>query len=362
MRKFYMLLSGALMSVNLFAQNSVELSSTDNWGGYMNVFELPTNGGAYIFGQGWGVSDLQTTLNTVDNYVILQPNFNTYQNAINSGDPNEISFWTDGANAGNKDMEATTLVEPGATFNEQDLTFFGTVISNDLDSGYQASFFIKALDPNNGFSDALGGSGVSPIPASGNFSVSIPAADLPAGLIIQYGFTIRGINANPAEEENLGSIVLGPIECSVNVNTTLTNQTIEANAAGLNYQWLNCDDNFSLIPGATAQSYTAETNGNYAVIVTDGGCSDTSACVEINTVGLIEQDLVFTIYPNPVSSELYLETNSAYDSFKIINATGQIVKTGSTSNKINVDSIPNGIYFIQLKTSNSVISRKFIKK
>ena len=29
-----------------------------NWLGYMNVFELPINGGGFVFGSGWGTADL----------------------------------------------------------------------------------------------------------------------------------------------------------------------------------------------------------------------------------------------------------------------------------------------------------------
>jgi hypothetical protein len=67
--------------------------------------------------------------------------------------------------------------------------------------------------------------------------------------------------------------------CNVDVTTTTTDFTIEANAVGLTYQWVDCDDNFAVIANETNQSFTATVNGNYAVIVTDGACSDTSACV-----------------------------------------------------------------------------------
>ncbi|WP_158211797.1 T9SS type A sorting domain-containing protein [Polaribacter tangerinus] len=189
--------------------NTVTINSDNNWKGFMNVFE--TNG-TYVFGQSWGVADLKTTVSS--NTITLQPNFNGYQNSLSGGDGDK-AFWTNSSDGGvtpgpkgNKNVEASTFIEPGATFTGKDLTFTGKVVSNTLDANYTAKYFIKALDPNNNFADALNASKVIDIPASGEFSVSVDAADLPAGLIIQYGFTIAGVNANPADESALGSIII----------------------------------------------------------------------------------------------------------------------------------------------------------
>lgn len=70
--------------------------------------------------------------------------------------------------------------------------------------------------------------------------------------------------------------------------TQLDDVTIQANLNGVQYQWVDCDDNFAIINGATNQTYTATVNGNYSVIVFDGNCSDTSDCVTISKVSLEE--------------------------------------------------------------------------
>ncbi len=104
---------------------------------------------AYIFGSPWALPDVKTTVDGGSNTITLQPNFNTYNGAD--------SFWSDGNGNGNKLMEANTYIENGA-WNGSDLTFTGTVESNTLADGYTATYFIKALNPAAGFSDALGGS------------------------------------------------------------------------------------------------------------------------------------------------------------------------------------------------------------
>ena len=191
-----------------FAQNTVDTDVSANWVGFMNVREFD---GTYAFGSGWGVPDLKTVIDSASSTITLQPNFNTH--ADNPTDP----YWVDqGTGLGAKDMEASTYVEPGATFNGNDLTFTGYVVSNTIDTSiYNVTYWIKALDPNNGYNDALGGSKQITVPAGGSsFTVTATAAELATGLIVQYGFTVRGRNGNPANEAALGSVVVAPIASS----------------------------------------------------------------------------------------------------------------------------------------------------
>ena len=141
MKKLYTLVAAILLSSTAaVAQNLVDASASDAWIGYMNVFNL---GGGYEFGSAWEVPALQTTLDGGENTVTLQPNFNTYEE-----NPDDL-FWVNDDGTGNKDLEALTFVEPGPTFNEFDLIFQGSVISHTLAEGYNAQFFIKALNNFN---------------------------------------------------------------------------------------------------------------------------------------------------------------------------------------------------------------------
>lgn len=209
MKKIYTLIAAVLISTSMFAQNDVEASASDNWIAFMNVSDLPAAGGAYQFGSFWAVADVQTVLDVGANTITLQPNFNTY------GDNPTDAFWVNQSTMeGNKQMEALTFVEPGASFNGQELTFSGNVLSHTLDSDYTAQFFIKALDSLNGFADALSGAYIQTLPMSGPFTVTVSGAELSTGLLIQYGFVITGPNANPLDEATLGSVVIGQPDVS----------------------------------------------------------------------------------------------------------------------------------------------------
>ena len=190
----------------------------DGWVGYMNVFNNAAGSqGGFVFGSGWGLSDVKTTVITsnpgtiVGDQLRLQPNYNTYTNAL-SGTDADREFWTDSTDGGvtpgpngNKWMEANSFVEtnPVAVTG---YTLQGTVDFNDLDTGlYSAEAFIKVLDPNASFATVLNDRVA--LPASGPFLVTSDLS-LYQGMILQTGFTVNGLNANPVNEIAYGAVEL----------------------------------------------------------------------------------------------------------------------------------------------------------
>ena len=63
MKKTITILTFCLFTFStLFAQNDVVFSATDNWTAFMNVTDLPADGGAYQFGSPWEVAALKIQL------------------------------------------------------------------------------------------------------------------------------------------------------------------------------------------------------------------------------------------------------------------------------------------------------------
>jgi hypothetical protein len=184
-----------------FSQNNVTVSGTAAWTGYANVFDL--NGTDFLFGNGWALADIKTVVTPATNTLTLYPNFNTYTDALN-GSANDIAYWTNGAGLGNKIFEGNSFVENSALAG-QILTFTGNVTSNNLASGYTAVAFIKGLNPATNYSADVNVS--VPLVSGQPFSVTTTTA-IPAGLIVQYGFTVKGLNGNPANEVALGKVVV----------------------------------------------------------------------------------------------------------------------------------------------------------
>ena len=198
---------------NAISQNTVTVSGSSAWVGYANVFGL--DGTSYEFGSGWGLADVKSVVNIGTNSVTLYPNFNTYANAVT---PTDIAYWRNGS-IGNKIFEGNTFVE-NAALAGQVLTFSGNVVSNTLASGYTAVAFIKGLNPATGYSADVNVS--VPLVSGQAFTVTTTTA-IPAGLIVQYGFTIKGLNGNPANEVALGNVVVGP---STSGSTPLTQMSL----------------------------------------------------------------------------------------------------------------------------------------
>lgn len=71
------------------------------------------------------------------------------------------------------------------------------------------------------------------------------------------------------------------------------------------------------------------------------------------------------IYPNPTNNILNISnaTNNELSSISIFDALGRQVFKGSSSNKVSVADLVNGIYFLKLEFSNSnIMTKRFIKK
>lgn len=69
------------------------------------------------------------------------------------------------------------------------------------------------------------------------------------------------------------------------------------------------------------------------------------------------------IYPNPVSSILYVKNVSKRAKYKFYNAVGQIVGEGILlNNQVNVSKLINGVYVIDIDDNGTTIQKKFIKE
>jgi hypothetical protein len=128
---------------------------------------------------------------------------------------------------------------------------------------------------------------------------------------------------------------------------------LEANSNSGTYQWVDCDNGNASIAGATGQQFTASANGNYAVIVTNGSCTDTSDCVSISTIGIDELgETAFSIFPNPTKGEFTVDIKDLQQTeYALFDATGRVVMKGNLNegaNKISITHLSRGTYTIEL--------------
>jgi len=153
------------------------------------------------------------------------------------------------------------------------------------------------------------------------------------------------------------------------ITTTSSGLTITANNSSASYQWLDCDNNYTIISGEIGQSYTTTANGNYAVELSENGCIDTTSCVAITTVGIIENTFgsEILIYPNPTSGNFSIDLGAVYENADILitGLKGKLIdsKTITQSQTIN-HSIkePAGVYIVSIQADDKKAVIRLIKE
>jgi len=217
--------------------------------------------------------------------------------------------------------------------------------------------------PNNGIIEISNG--------TNNFIVNIPALSSLAGTPTPIDFfNLTGIgkqddSSNPfVSDYQIIPCGIEPL-CNIDVSTTLDTGTVTVADLGLNYQWIDCADS-SFIAGETGESFTATTDGNYAVIITQGPCVDTSACVFVDVLGLEGNELKgISVYPNPITDELNISNeNGALVSVEMIDAKGSVVvvsKEASKSFTFNTVELNSGVYILIVRSEKSVKTFKMVK-
>jgi len=160
-------------------------------------------------------------------------------------------------------------------------------------------------------------------------------------------------------------VTLDLIINTVNTGVTQNGLALTSDAGNATYQWLNCDIGNSIISGETNQSFTPTLNGNYAVAVTENGCTDTSSCMSITVVGIIKSDFNFdfVIYPNPNSGKFIIEFKSTSHNTRIdiYDMLGKkIVNINSAEHKTSIDisNKPKGIYMVKITDDGKTTFQK----
>lgn len=147
---------------------------------------------------------------------------------------------------------------------------------------------------------------------------------------------------------------------SVDTSLTVTAGSLTLDTPADNYQWIDCM-NLDPVNGETAISFTPSSPGDYAVVVTNNGCVDTSACYNLPTASLLKNQLHFSVYPNPSTGTVFIESNSSVPfDLRIFSLDGKRLKsiTGNGNMNINLSDLPKGIYLLNFNSEGKQIITK----
>lgn len=139
------------------------------------------------------------------------------------------------------------------------------------------------------------------------------------------------------------------------------------NRSGATYTWIDCSTNDTV--GTGARFIPTIDSGYFAVIMTFGGCSDTSDCVVFNdpTISISEplQELPqIVIFPNPTSN--YFEMtglNQSAVQVEIYDLLGRRVQSGifADGERMDVSTLKPGTYIVRITDDQIVVRRLIVR-
>lgn len=194
--------------------------------------------------------------------------------------------------------------------------------------------------------------------------------------------TIGPINVNAGD--NFAFVVNSPgADCGGNGVLTISNfsgaMPLPLNATAS--QFVACPGSLITLSASNADSYTwsngATTDSTIITVTSDtmftvvggdfsSGCTtiDTVVIDMINCAGLEDnEELAVSIYPNPSTDWLFMETDATNLDYRIYDINGKQVQNGILSNQkmIPVDQLTKGVYILYLNDKGVTKRTRFIK-
>ncbi|MBL0910764.1 MAG: T9SS type A sorting domain-containing protein [Bacteroidia bacterium] len=147
------------------------------------------------------------------------------------------------------------------------------------------------------------------------------------------------------------TLTVNSVDTTVSMTLSVPPQLVAA-AGATSYQWYDCN-NQMLVPGATSQNFSPGLNGDFAVIITANGCTDTSGCRSYYYFGLENAlSASLKLYPNPTTGSFRIEAaeNKEMLQLELINSVGQVLqdlRMNGENTVLNIEGA-KGLYFVRV--------------
>ncbi len=122
-------------------------------------------------------------------------------------------------------------------------------------------------------------------------------------------------------------------------------------------QWLDCDNDFAPVAGATGSTFAPPDSRAYALEVTADGCVDTSDCQSLVPVGVNETAFEgkLSLFPNPTTGRITVGLGKTYGEVRTIlrNSSGQSLAETRFERIEQFDlqvEGPAGVYTLEIRT------------
>ncbi|UCH14180.1 MAG: T9SS type A sorting domain-containing protein [Bacteroidales bacterium] len=198
-------------------------------------------------------------------------------------------------------------------------------------------------------------------------SYTFPDGSTQDNITSPVGYTSNLTTAGGCDSTILTNVDINTVDVSVTQDGIM----LTANAAGAGYQWIDCDDGNNPVTGETSQTFTGTEIGNYAVIITENGCTDTSACYYISMEGIDENSLdnVLSVYPNPTTGTITIDLGRTYHNIMVdvinlqsLSILKQVFDYEHKSIELDLSEFESGIYIIKLITEDKTTLLRVFKE
>jgi hypothetical protein len=153
-------------------------------------------------------------------------------------------------------------------------------------------------------------------------------------------------------------------ECLVSTSAVTQNENTLTAVANASYQWINCNNGNQPIPDATEQVFVVQNPGSYAVQITENGCIQTSACIDVLVTSLKNETISnFFVFPNPTNNIIKVNSGQSIQRIYVQDVSGKTVLITSNSNTADLSNIAPGLYFLAIQFNDGAIGKtKIIKQ
>lgn len=154
-------------------------------------------------------------------------------------------------------------------------------------------------------------------------------------------------------------------QCDLTAKVQNKGATLIANTPDAIYQWVDCKNNKEL-PNSNSRDFKPTATGSYAVIITNGKCTDTSDCIEFilkpTNISDIEKSDI-NIFPNPSTGIINLNSNIEIGNMLVYDMNGKLLKSYTFLDfncQINLENLDNGMYLIKIISKDKNINNNLI--
>lgn len=174
----------------------------------------------------------------------------------------------------------------------------------------------------------------------------------------------KTINQSGCDSTILLQLEIGRIDVSVEAKDSV----LIAQEEDAFYQWFDCQTGKHIADKGNGQQFKPQVSGNYAVIIKQTFCTDTSACVmftKLQAPQLGSADL--TIFPNPVVSELTVKISERLKNgvLQLFDVAGRLVVEHRDQSGLefvlDVAHLAAGTYYLEARDER-IVARMIVVK